>query len=544
MNLIFHLVANDGDTIFQVMQNFQLEYPVISRNYLGKNRLQHAQISGPNIYMVNVDKLPAEDFLEKLEREYHNSRVRFIFIGRHFQESDVNILIEKYVVNFLFIKYPTGEILTTFPYTSGHLRNFSTNLEQIGYCREGELFMDGEVFRNKLPKSWDNFSMSLLYRHDEPFTIDPRGQRKGIEIDLLDIILGRMGIKSKYTNVRHISSTMILLLKFFHKFDIGFGNEVPLANTANEYTIPYSCHALSWYVPKSGILPKWKLIFNTFSVNLCWLWGLLLLFFSVFWYLVYIALKDQRHFSYFFNKIWIIISFVLEQPGNYLSDFTTIIILLFMILQSSLILNVLYKAKYTSLLSTVNYYGEINSLEKIMENNLKMGLTRFLIRIYQTTPSVKKYLEENFVECDIDMKCLFRTALKRDIAVLAAERKVNFFQRSFTDEDGSPYLNKIMPPALTYCNSFIFPKGHPLFPSINKFLSHLLDHGIVDKVISSYENLYFNGIYVNQQVKLNFDHVKAAFIVLLVGNSAALFIFVIENLMLQKIFKRENNGYV
>lgn len=527
VNFILQLITNGTSAIIQVNQNFHLSYPVFQQDFF-KRRAPFVSHVFPNIYIADLEKVSVLKFISGIKSGTYNNRAQFIFIARYLSNSDVTFLVEEYMVNFIFINISTGEVQTVFPYKTRNLHDFSTDLVKIGSC--GNSDFDEKIFSDKLPSSWDNSTLIMLYRRGEPYTMISNGKRKGVEFDLIDIFVKKLGVKAHYIDQFFLRSHLMILALYISKFDIHFGNEITLTFKREEYAFPYTCTALYWHVPKPDIIPKWQLIFHAFSVDLYVLWGVIVILFSVLWFITYTILKNQKFSNNFFNKLWVILSIIMEQPGTYTTEFGTVIILLLLIFQSSMIMNVLYKAKYTSLLSSETYNDEINSFEDIMEKKLRVGSTLFERKIYRNTPDIKKYMDQNYVQCDDGNGCLFQSVLTKDLAVLRSTTKVDYFHHLLEESGNFSYLIRILPAVAHYFNCFVSPRGHPIFPTLNKYMFYFVDHGFVNMVMSKY-NIDSPRKKNPENIQLNFEDVKAAFILLLSGNSAAGLIFLIEKLV-------------
>ncbi|KAL3272888.1 hypothetical protein HHI36_014348 [Cryptolaemus montrouzieri] len=151
-------------------------------------------------------------------------------------------------------------------------------------------------------------------------------------------------------------------------------------------------------------------------------------------------------------------------------------------------MNNFLKCRLTYLLDGLNYQDAINSFDDITYNQIKIGLAPSMIPLINTTPGISEYIEKFYIQCDVGPDCLRRSAFQKDIAVFKPARKAREFIKSYMIESRGEILLKEIKPAFVVEYQVIhFQRGHPLFPTFNKYLSNLIDTGMVGKIISKYD---------------------------------------------------------
>ncbi|KAK9874384.1 hypothetical protein WA026_002731 [Henosepilachna vigintioctopunctata] len=466
---------------------------------------------------------------------FFNSRARFLIIGENFEPKDIDILAFNYIHNVLFIDGATGVIYTYFPYEFESLHNISKELKKIGLCdSSGFVLNDGYdmLYPEKIPKIWKNSSISLIYGYEPPMTIGTEEKNKGIEIELFDLILDRIKIKGNYVKKTTINDTSQNVL-FKRHFDVYFGNVPSLRIdlfALNDVTVSYLSDSAYWFVPQQAVIPKWKYAFKAFSWRVWLLWLLSAICCSICWCIVYFVMENKLHPMNFLEKIWIIIRLFLEQTIKFKVKFVTQLIYIFLVIQSSFILNLAYKGKYTYFLSGRNYEQQLNSLEDIMSNNLKIGSTRFLIGFFETIPEFRTYMEHHFVNCDTGITC-FNRSIFENMAVFKPYRKVSYIRNLFRDKYGRNLHHRITKSITTVWSAAVFSKGHPIFPLVNRYFYLLMDHGFLVKITEAYDQATkrtrrTKRIPKNQ--KFSFEYFIAPFFILALGYAIGILFLGIE----------------
>ncbi|KAL3275765.1 hypothetical protein HHI36_020510 [Cryptolaemus montrouzieri] len=185
--------------------------------------------------------------------------------------------------------------------------------------------------------------------------------------------------------------------------------------------------------------------------------------------------------------------------------------------------------RFTYLLNGLNYELSIDSVAKIFSNNLKVGSTKFVKKLMNSSTEMDKYLKKNYVECT-GFVCLNLTAFKRDMATLTLKRTVEAYLESFSDDlSGQWSLEELTPPMQTYYLVTFFNAGHPMFQLFNRNLLYLVESGIVAKITLKYNK--FHGITKNSfnaTQSLHLEHITAPMVLWFVGMVVSLLVFIGE----------------
>ncbi|KAL3271014.1 hypothetical protein HHI36_021515 [Cryptolaemus montrouzieri] len=528
INSIVQISTKNGNNIFQSDGKLILDFPTIQINFqeefINPNKIT------ANLYLIDNEKLSISEFLESRSETNFNPTARYLFVGERFEAIDAEKLSKEFMMNTIFLNRETGEINTFFPYEFSDVQNISTELKKIGHCNAEGVVMDNgylSLFPEKYPAFWKNSTILLLYNYEPPYAISTTGDKKGIEIELLDLILTVINITGIYTQrIGFYDNSSLVLMN--HEFDVFFGNFGPQQSQHNDYTVTYTQDSVHWFVPQPKMIPKWKFVYRAFSKYVWISWVSSTLITSIFWYITHVILKNQSHPKSLIQGILMVLRLFIEQPGRNQIKLLSQGILVFLMIQSTLVLNILYKAKYTYFLSGRNYDKTVNTIEYIMTNDLKIGTNKYQAGYYNDDPIMKKYIDENFVLCDTSATCVNQTATGRKIAVLKPDRKVAYISNSFLDCDGYPLIHKIPQPVVIVLKSFCFSVGHPVAPIFNRYLQYTVDHGFVEKILDKYDRMLEIKPQAVKIVRMNFDNVKAPFFILMVGYFSALCVCIIE----------------
>ncbi|KAL3275612.1 hypothetical protein HHI36_020365 [Cryptolaemus montrouzieri] len=199
------------------------------------------------------------------------------------------------------------------------------------------------------------------------------------------------------------------------------------------------------------------------------------------------------------------------------------------ILFLSTIMNYIFKSRFTYLLNGLNYEKSINNVDDILSKGLKIGSTKYVSGIINTTSKMDQYLQQNFVEC-FGLNCLNITAFKRDMATLTLKGIVQSSIDMFSDKYNDRWLLKDLPSQTQtiYFVAYFIP-GHPMFPLFNRNLQRVVEAGIVENIALKYNTFHeTKKKSFNSTQSLHLEHIAAPLVLWLIGFLLSLIVFIGE----------------
>lgn len=401
-------------------------------------------------------------------------KTKFFIIGHNFTSESASTMYSYFFVDVLFADIYTMELFTYSPFSTQNTRQIDSSLFGVGLCQN-----DKNIFLDKNPKSWNNFTLYLAYRRSYPYTNCIHCDKKGIDTDVILTICHFLKIITHTVRITSVKEwTEAYESK---KYDVMFGNvEYILPFTYNLY--PFYSQYVAIFTPISGYIPRWKYIFY--------------------------ALDLKSYFLFFISSILILFCVMITTPVQHkavISEVFTIISVIFIdqsimisrlklrrryqlmfILVLSTMMNTFYKCGFTHLLSFQILEKNIESLEELYSSNLKVGLTKLSLNCFNQTPEAAQYLKDHFVSCDLSTECIRRAAIERDMAVLKPTLTVNSLGNIITNPQNGLLLKAIEPGFILYHNTAIVSRGYVVYELMDKLYQRMVEHGLTQKIISGY----------------------------------------------------------
>lgn len=150
----------------------------------------------PQAYVILVSEQEIDKLLYTLYRStFWNPRAKFVIVykgkvGRVFEKTvhyymlNTVVLIERSLENF--------DIFSYFPYNG---LNNGTDAVLVGKCVGGFLTHDNDLFPNKIPSSWENFTIKYSANLFYPYVFCLNCAVQGIEIRVLILLQYLLGFK-------------------------------------------------------------------------------------------------------------------------------------------------------------------------------------------------------------------------------------------------------------------------------------------------------------------------------------------------------------
>lgn len=437
----------------------------------------------------------------------------------------------------IFVNVSSGEVKI------GEFRRYEVQSYLLGSCLNVTTLYKSIHNWLQTRKKWRFHTSSVCYTFDPPFTIDHTSTfRKGIVLDVHNMIHDLIGIKPIFKKVflnekgrrRKMEKKLenVMKSRYCDYFIQGANGRI---ENLYDFTTPSVTDSLGWYAPIADLAPKWKYVYHILTVQVWCFWILTIVGLFLFWYSTKKGLKTSNCDCKFLEMIWKFFKLVLEQDISFDPKTVTELILISALILESFIMNVAYKCKFIQFLSDDKYENQLNSLEDVMNHDLKIGFIPILSDLFEHDEKFRLYLKNNFVACDFSFACINRTANEKDMIVLRARTKMLYTVKRFTDTNGKYKLKRIggVVNAMTF-NS-IFRRGHPLYPLVDKGLLNLQAHGFVHRIIEDYVGITSNVEEPRMNQTLNMRHLRLSFSILLIGLALAGFLFFYEMISVKYI---------
>ncbi|RZC34972.1 hypothetical protein BDFB_001395 [Asbolus verrucosus] len=470
--------------VLAVNISFVLNYPSVRLQVF--ENIEWMQLARVNIYIISTDRGDFKAALQHLaDFRNFNPRAKLILIwGDQVDEEIFETFVKFYMTRVVVVELPSLKLFTYSPYRGRNVAHPNTTVIPLGYCSES--YKNLRLFAKKLPKTWENTVVRISYVPLEPYDINPEEDVKGMEIYTLESIKKFLKFKTQYSiaNVSYYDEKKPET--FYEAYGRLLTHEVDIALGAFylkdfehidlDTSYAYLQDGFFWVVPKGQIIDQWKRIVLAFGF-ITWIAFLLsFLFFSgIYWIYMYFFQMgfSSNIFFYFFG---ILIESTVNIPQKY-----QIRGLLVTWIFYCLIISTAFKSQMMNLLSGIDYEHQIDSLEEIIESPLRINMPQGYANLYDNEEyPLERYVYENNIRCDDILKCLQRTAKKRDTASTAIGRYIDFMRPQFLDKNGRSMIHVLNEKVYPMSIHMIFSKGYPIFGQIDHLLLIMEANGITD----------------------------------------------------------------
>ncbi|XP_044758789.1 uncharacterized protein LOC123316665 [Coccinella septempunctata] len=489
--------------IYSVNNEFQITSPTYQINM--NEYLELEGINMPDMYLFDLDEYNLSDFIISTYRHrFFNPRAKFILVGSELNYTIPEILICNFILNVIFIEKSTEIIFTIFPYDERMLHNPSKDWWKISSSTEctKEVFFQ-TLFQQKIPKIWNNSTISLMYIGFVPFIICSECEERGSLIDILEESVTHLNLTVEYNELKYNGSdfeeydrNMILEKKY--EISLGDYTDLKLDNLyPHDYTI------LFWVVPVPEEMPRWKYLFTVFSKQVWIVW--IITFVTLVLTCFIISSMSSRMPSPYrlLTDAATIIKMSLEQSADLNSFSHSESILSILIYFFTCIMTAIYKSRFLYLLVGFNYEKIINSVEDIMDHNLTI-CSPMLTAVqgpFLETERKQNYFNSHYIHCDFGDTVYTRVATERDVTFVDNAEALNYLQSNYIDDQGKSLFRKVEQPIISSPFGSTLIKGHPITENLNRYFMLLDQHGIKKLIISRYNKLPF-GQVANLQTQL------------------------------------------
>ncbi|KAL3272882.1 hypothetical protein HHI36_014342 [Cryptolaemus montrouzieri] len=513
-------ISISSDKYFHDLASTRIDY----RNELVSNWIPRK----PDLYIIEEYGTGDLEYIIRKMSNFSvvnfNPRAKYCFIGENITVDSLKLISSLYISDMMFLNPEALDFCSSITNDEEHfIKNtkFHKDICKTRFQQETTVNLNSQQHLKNLGVS----TISAVYEPSEMYSLCHNCRNKGILLEILEVILDFLKIKIEYHYMQELSESEI-----FEKYNVYLRTYRSEDLYFTEFTMSCLADEISWIVPSSKPMPRWKYLRYIFSPTV-WLFFLVITFISS-------AIWTSSNYIFdgrvtYFEMIVAVFELFLEQNNKIRKEYVHRAIMVICLIFLAYFMNVFLKCRFTYLLNGLNYQYALNSFDDIMKYQIRIGLPRFMIPFVNTTSEISDYFEEFYVECDGSRLCLERSAFQNDIAVFKPARKARAFIRSYMIKlNGEVLLNEIKPPFVVVHHFIHFQRGHPLFPSFNKHLYNLVETGIADKIISKYDPKIqtVEEIFTEQRA-LKMEHLVIPLVIWMVGIINAFLFFTIEKIL-------------
>lgn len=510
-----------NNSILMTGEEYSSGFTVYRSNYEMLDQFELMEFLKPECYLIEgVSEEVLKNNVKFLSQQNNlDARGKFMFITTRFSNTFTDFLTSEFIFNAIFLESSTGRILTYHPFEE------YTDFSEMGICgREGITNFTNEVITTKLPKSWENSTLKVMYSTILVYAMCHECDHRGLEIDIFSTIADHFKINIEFYEIGNYTEQILLFLD--KKRSVYFGGQ--LIRDQLEYTYPYYTDALAWYVPSPKQLPRWRFLFTIFSFDVWLAWGTIIAIFTFFWIFGNFLLNKKLSLRTVLLVPNIIFFWFLEQMYNVQTKSSYHLVLKVYLLFTAIMMNFLFRSRCTYILNGINFEKGIDRVEDIISGGLVIGCTDFVAKIIGERKDIAEYLEDNFVNCRA-IECLSRTAFDNDLASVSLIGVARFSSGFFLDSKGRSLLKQLKSP--TYVTRLVafFNRGHPMFPWFDRKLQYLVEAGIVGKIASKYDEYYFyKEVNLSSTKMLGLQHIMAPSAIWSIGMVLSILVYIWE----------------
>ncbi|KAL3282844.1 hypothetical protein HHI36_006005 [Cryptolaemus montrouzieri] len=540
--LIQSLLHNETKCIVLVDININLSFPVIT--YDSKRELaEHFSDLRPDVYILDLDQLPVKESMKVITKCYnYNPKATFIV-----KTTNENFGFEEFSPRFI---HRMIVITKKLPNRSQEHLN-----EKIGSDLEnvyGDILLESLLKLNVVKK---NTTLKFCHDLSVPYFMCTSlncTEKSGLNFDVTAMIMEYLKFNAEFvldSRVYSLEASEILLSGTCDVVLVDLGVSIDGGEVNFIYNVNDDYNR--WIVPRAERVPKWKYLFEVFSIQLWLIWFSCLLVtclvLGIFDYIFSFnkfatepsTLKTliSQTVMIFLRKFYRTIRMFLEQTVKikiyYMHNLLSLAISLFLIFM----MNNLYKGRFTYLLLGTNRYPEkIKTFNDVLDK--KMYLVSAHYRLHQLEelfPKIKNY--PFFLSLD-SKQWISYVAFKKDTAALKSTTETKFVHKNYLDEDGSSLIRSLNSVVTKILKGAVYLRGNPIFSDINKYVNKLRDHGFVDYILSKYEkvDLYVTGKSNKVPLIMTCHDLTGPIGLWLIGIFFAIFVFFLEWMKLKCLY--------
>lgn len=458
-------------------------------------------------------------------------------------------------------------VYSWFPYSAGNCGNDFYKIKNLDNCTFGQFEQNANLFPNKIPKKLNDCPVRVRVVQWPPYVMPPKEHitgteiyefDDGLEINLINTVAERANFKIIYSmsnttqNFGTVKSngttTGIFTALREGKTDIALGS-LALSEEGGEkfdFTTTYHIESLTWCVPHAKSQPSIEKLTNTLKTET---WVVLvvayLLYSILVWGLSKLEKEGFKVYKRLPNVMQTTLSIILGMAVRTLPKTTIVRMFLFLWIFNCLVMDIYYTTFMISTLTGSSYAGQINTLDQILKNKLKLYLMPNTIQYFNGSNWQMQTILKEWKNCTHIHDCLAKVAFQRDSAVCIPRLYMEYVYNRYVDANKQPLLYYFKESVVSYPITMYMTKGYPLKQRINDLVSRIISAGL----ITTWEQKVFDYKWKNASLLaeesseepenkwLTIHHLEAVLFSLAIGHSFALLVFIAEII----VYKRKKN---
>lgn len=336
------------------------------------------------------------------------------------------------------------------------------------------------------------------------------------------------------------------------KYDLSIGSHWLLAaNSSIQFSISYAQACQTLLVNKPRLLPQETYVFQPFPT---YLWGILtmLTFLTSSILTILHRIFDDRRITFMDNLLRSFQAITMSGSTNKLFEYRPRNLAGIKVLWSlhALLVCTFYSAGFTSILTTPKYTKNINTIDDIVEYDVKYAhVTGNELELFRTSSDsrIKKYSSQVY-----NVKGLF------EIAALVRENKYAFSTQILSrryitetnrfDDYGKTHLKLLSDCLFVTPFVIIYGKNFTLANSFNNAIVQYIEFGLIYKWLESFERnflfmrQFFTKVVAEEETSfqaLKLERIQGIFYFLVLGLSVACVVFIGELFVCYMLCKSE-----
>ncbi|KAF5291709.1 hypothetical protein FQR65_LT11402 [Abscondita terminalis] len=487
IDLQYRTSSNDYLVYINLSEEYsdvKFKQPVIFQNKL--HDLKYFQLFKATYYVLIApeENLP-EIFAFLTYSSNWNPRAKFLVVLDKPFEHIFQIVQKYYIFNILLLIHYNDDIhiITYFPYEEN-------KIEKMDICINGKLSNGIDLFPDKLPKVWHNFTVRTVTVYSPPYVLnfnqDP--EVLGMEVNIVSLLQELIGFNVVYEikpfnnwGIRLKNKSYTGVYSYLKNYEIDLGYGFFFANINEDWdfdqTYPYMEDNVKWIVAMAKIEENWKGVINIFEINI---WILIFLtYFCCTFLLVFGSSKGSflnRTTIYFMESYQCFLGQSVNLPTKtFLRTIFGLWIFFGIIITST------FQGKLISVLNVKSREKQISNVEDLTNSKMTFGFYVNIRNSFLNGSNIDQYIFDHSDTCPLDDLCLNQTAYGTKFATVAPKKIVQYvISQQFLDDAGSSLLYLFDSNINHILITMAFTKGYPMFNKVNRMLSHIRETGFID----------------------------------------------------------------
>lgn len=506
------------------------------------NNIQIIGKANPLFYLFLLnDHETFERYIETvLKTSNWNPRLKMLIInyGNQTLKAYFQIAFKYSVINVAVLQ-SNLKIYTYFPFSSEQCGEH-VSISTVYDCKSSNASIEN-VYPIKLPNTFNGCKIRAIALILPPYVIDFTDDKEpGLEIKLLHEIAKILNLKIYYTNHTEVSwggkvnQTFTGLFKYLQDNEsdllIGAMNDDYCYENIFDCTNYVMCEYITFFVPPPLPIESWKNLIILFDIHIWYCLILTLIITILVWWLIGLTRQnDSERYDILINcvlEVWgLIFSSFNKKPTFWLFRYLFVLWIIFVFIMTSA-----YQGIFIGFLTKQSYDKPIETVADIANSALIPTGHSIPKRLFNESNNAIYYkIYKNYISFDLHLTRLYikRLITHKDIALLRNGRTMDYYINKYFVHEGKQNIKRIKETVWRFTVKYATRKGFVYLDRFNKIIYAMQENGFLNK----WENDMYSTPNLkesNNKVRLTFNHLKVAFIQLLIGNLLALVCFLNE----------------